>query len=56
MGENLLSLFSFASQGDLNAPVNKGLNCTTKGYFLLKIMYGKERLTQLLLRKTNGKY
>ncbi|MBT5287282.1 MAG: molybdopterin-dependent oxidoreductase, partial [Candidatus Thioglobus sp.] len=44
-----------ASQGDPDAPVNKGLNCV-KGYFLSKIMYGKDRLTQPLLRKTNGKY
>ena len=44
-----------ASQGDPDAPVNKGLNCI-KGYFLPKIMYGKDRLTKPLLRKTNGKY
>ena len=34
-----------ASQGDPDAPVNRGLNCI-KGYFLPKIMYGKDRLTQ----------
>ncbi|KXF80937.1 nitrate reductase catalytic subunit NapA [Enterovibrio coralii] len=44
-----------ASQGDPDAPVNRGLNCI-KGYFLPKIMYGKDRLTQPLLRKTNGVY
>lgn len=44
-----------ASQGDPDAPVNRGLNCI-KGYFLPKIMYGKDRLTTPLLRKTNGKY
>ncbi|MCG8428993.1 MAG: nitrate reductase catalytic subunit NapA [Chromatiales bacterium] len=44
-----------ASQGDPDAPVNKGLNCI-KGYFLPKIMYGKDRLTQPLLRKSGGKY
>ncbi len=44
-----------ATQGDPDAPVNRGLNCI-KGYFLSKIMYGKDRLTQPLLRKTNGKY
>ncbi len=44
-----------ASQGDPDAPVNKGLNCI-KGYFLPKILYGKDRLTQPLLRKKNGKY
>ncbi|XNM47168.1 molybdopterin-dependent oxidoreductase [Escherichia coli] len=27
-----------------------------KGYFLPKIMYGKDRLTQPLLRMKNGKY
>ncbi len=44
-----------ATQGDPDAPVNKGLNCI-KGYFLSKIMYGKDRLTQPLLRKKNGQY
>ena len=44
-----------ATQGDPDAPVNKGLNCI-KGYFLSKIMYGKDRLTQPLLRKKNGKF
>jgi nitrate reductase (cytochrome) len=44
-----------AMQGDPDAPVNRGLNCI-KGYFLAKIMYGKDRLTQPLLRKTNGVY
>ena len=44
-----------ASQGDPDAPVNKGLNCI-KGYFLSKIMYGEDRLTQPLLRKKGGKY
>ena len=44
-----------ATQGDPEAPVNRGLNCI-KGYFLSKIMYGKDRLTQPLLRKTNGVY
>ena len=44
-----------ATQGDPDAPVNKGLNCI-KGYFLSKIMYGKDRLTKPLLRKTNGKF
>ena len=43
-----------ATQGDPDAPVNRGLNCI-KGYFLSKIMYGKDRLTKPLLRKTNGK-
>ncbi len=44
-----------ASHGDVLSPVNRGLNCV-KGYFLSKIMYGKDRLTQPLLRKTDGKY
>src|SRR5512138_39982 len=44
-----------ATQGDPDAPVNRGLNCI-KGYFLSKIMYGKDRLTTPLLRKTNGMY
>lgn len=44
-----------ATQGDPDAPVNRGLNCI-KGYFLSKIMYGQDRLTTPLLRKTNGVY
>ena len=44
-----------ATQGDPQAPVNRGLNCV-KGYFLSKIMYGKDRLTTPLMRKTNGQY
>ncbi|MBQ5459794.1 MAG: molybdopterin-dependent oxidoreductase, partial [Rhodocyclaceae bacterium] len=44
-----------ATQGDPDAPVNRGLNCI-KGYFLSKIMYGKDRLTQPLLRMRGGKY
>jgi nitrate reductase NapA len=44
-----------AIQGDPDAPVNRGLNCI-KGYFLAKIMYGQDRLTTPLLRKTNGRY
>ncbi len=44
-----------ATQGDPKAPVNRGLNCI-KGYFLSKIMYGEDRLTTPLLRKTNGQY
>jgi len=44
-----------ATQGDPDAPVNKGLLCI-KGYFLSKIMYGEDRLTKPLLRKKNGRY
>jgi nitrate reductase NapA len=44
-----------ATQGDPDAPVNRGLNCI-KGYFLSKIMYGADRLTQPLLRMRNGQF
>jgi len=44
-----------ATQGDPRAEVNRGLNCV-KGYFLSKIMYGQDRLTQPLLRMKNGVY
>ena len=44
-----------ASQGDPDAPVNRGLNCI-KGYFLPKILYGEDRLTKPLLRKKNGAF
>ncbi len=44
-----------ATQGDPDAPVNKGLNCI-KGYFLAKIQYGQDRLKQPLLRMKNGQY
>jgi nitrate reductase NapA len=44
-----------ATQGDPDAPVNRGLNCI-KGYFLSKIMYGKDRLTSPMLRMKDGKY
>jgi nitrate reductase NapA len=39
-----------ATKGDPEAPVNKGLNCI-KGYFLSRILYGKDRLTKPLIRK-----
>jgi len=42
-----------AIKGDPKAPVNKGLNCV-KGYFLSKVLNGKDRLTTPLIRK-NGK-
>ena len=38
-----------ATHGDMQAEVNRGLNCV-KGYFLSKIMYGADRLTQPLMR------
>lgn len=44
-----------ATHGDIKSPVNRGLNCV-KGYFLSKVMYGEDRLTQPLLRKKNGVY
>lgn len=44
-----------ATKGDPEAPVNKGLNCM-KGYFNSKIIYGKDRLTQPLMRKKDGKF
>ncbi|MCU0937290.1 MAG: molybdopterin-dependent oxidoreductase, partial [Gammaproteobacteria bacterium] len=44
-----------ATKGDPDAPVNKGLNCI-KGYFNGKIMYGKDRITQPLMRMTDGKF
>jgi nitrate reductase (cytochrome) len=44
-----------ATHGDMQAEVNRGLNCV-KGYFLSKIMYGADRLTQPLLRKRDGVY
>jgi nitrate reductase NapA len=44
-----------ATHGDMQAEVNRGLNCV-KGYFLSKIMYGEDRLTQPLLRKSGGVY
>jgi nitrate reductase NapA len=44
-----------ATHGDVHAPVNRGLNCV-KGYFLSKVLYGADRLTTPLLRKSNGKY
>ena len=44
-----------ATHGDIKSEVNRGLNCV-KGYFLSKIMYGADRLTQPLLRKRNGQF
>jgi nitrate reductase (cytochrome) len=44
-----------ATKGDPDAPVNRGLNCV-KGYFNGKIIYGKDRLTQPLMRMTDGKF
>jgi len=44
-----------ATHGDMQAEVNRGLNCV-KGYFLSKIMYGADRLTQPLMRKANGRF
>ena len=44
-----------ATHGDVQSEVNRGINCV-KGYFLSKVMYGHDRLTQPLLRKSNGRY
>ncbi|MTW19312.1 periplasmic nitrate reductase subunit alpha [Rhodoplanes serenus] len=44
-----------ATHGDMQAEVNRGLNCV-KGYFLSKIMYGTDRLTVPLLRMRNGRF
>ncbi len=44
-----------ATQGDPDAPVNRGLNCV-KGYFLSKIMYGQDRIARPLLRMKGGRY
>ena len=44
-----------ATHGDTKAEVNRGMNCV-KGYFLSKIIYGADRLTQPLLRKKGGVY
>ncbi|MFV3077911.1 nitrate reductase catalytic subunit NapA [Niveispirillum fermenti] len=44
-----------ATHGDQKAEVNRGLNCV-KGYFLSKIIYGRDRLTTPLLRMKNGRY
>ncbi|MFY0736392.1 periplasmic nitrate reductase subunit alpha [Aurantimonas sp. NFXS3] len=44
-----------ATHGDMQAEVNRGLNCV-KGYFLSKIMYGSDRLTTPLMRKRDGQY
>ena len=44
-----------ATQADPESPVNKGLTCV-KGYFLPKIMYGKDRVQTPLLRMKDGKF
>jgi len=44
-----------ATHGDAQSPVNRGISCV-KGYFLSKIMYGKDRLKTPLLRMKDGKY
>jgi nitrate reductase NapA len=44
-----------ATHGDIKSEVNRGLNCV-KGYFLSKIMYGDDRLTEPLLRKRDGRF
>ncbi|WP_434511009.1 molybdopterin-dependent oxidoreductase [Desulfitobacterium sp. AusDCA] len=39
-----------ANKGDAESPVNRGLNCV-KGYYVSRILYGKNRLTKPLIRK-----
>src|SRR3954468_22979771 len=43
-----------ATHGYMKGEVNVVLNCV-KGYFLSKIMYGADRLTQPLMRMKGGK-
>ncbi|MCF6095235.1 molybdopterin-dependent oxidoreductase [Microaerobacter geothermalis] len=43
-----------ANQGDPENPVNRGLNCV-KGYFVSKILFGKDRLTKPLIREDVSK-
>ena len=44
-----------AQRADPDAPVNRGYQCV-KGYCNAKIMYGKDRLTQPLMRMKDGKF
>jgi nitrate reductase NapA len=44
-----------AIKADADAPVNRGMTCI-KGYFNGKILYGKDRLTQPLLRMKDGRF
>ena len=44
-----------ATHGDMQAEVNRGLNCV-KGYFLSKIMYGADRLTTPHMRMRGGQF
>ncbi|AMO56307.1 nitrate reductase [Endozoicomonas montiporae] len=44
-----------ATQADPESPVNRGMTCI-KGYFLSKIMYGKDRIETPLLRMKNGQF
>lgn len=44
-----------ATKADVDSQVNRGQTCI-KGYFNGKILYGKDRLTQPLLRMRNGKF
>ncbi|MDL2059426.1 nitrate reductase catalytic subunit NapA [Mesosutterella sp. AGMB02718] len=44
-----------ATKGDPDCEVNRGLTCL-KGYYNSEIMYGKDRLTRPLMRRTNGKF
>lgn len=44
-----------ATKGDPDCEVNRGLTCL-KGYYNSEILYGKDRLTRPLMRRTNGKF
>ncbi|MET4709153.1 twin-arginine translocation signal domain-containing protein [Endozoicomonas lisbonensis] len=44
-----------ATQADPESPVNRGMTCI-KGYFLSKIMYGKDRIQTPLLLMKNGQF
>ncbi|MDT8447637.1 MAG: nitrate reductase catalytic subunit NapA [bacterium] len=44
-----------AVKGDPDSPVNRGLLCV-KGYHNGSILYGKDRLTEPMLRMKNGKF
>lgn len=44
-----------ATQADPESPVNRGMTCI-KGYFLSKIMYGKDRIKTPLLRMKDGQF
>jgi nitrate reductase NapA len=42
-----------AAKGDPESPVNRGLACA-KGYYAIQALYGRDRLTQAMLRRDEG--